>query len=40
MDTKVTKVLEEAIGLAADVARHVAWFVQHQVQPSPRERDD
>lgn len=36
----MTKVLEEAFGLAADVARHVAWFVQHQVQPSPRERDD
>ena len=36
----MTKVLEGAIGLAADFARHVAWFVQHQVQPSPRERED
>lgn len=36
----MTKVLEDAIGLATDFARHVAWFVQHQVQPSPRERDD
>jgi hypothetical protein len=40
MDIRMTKVLEGALGFAADVARHVAWFVQHQVQPSPRERDD
>jgi hypothetical protein len=40
MDIRMTKVLGGALGLAADVARHVAWFVQHQVQPSPRERDD
>jgi hypothetical protein len=40
MDARMTKVLEEALGLAAEVARHVAWFVQHQVQPTPRERDD
>ena len=36
----MTKMLEGAFGLAADVARHVAWFVQHHVQPSPRERGD
>ena len=36
----MTKVLEGALELATDVARHVAWFVQHQVQPSPRERAD
>jgi hypothetical protein len=36
----MTKVLEDALGLAADVARHVAWFVVYQVQPSPRERED
>jgi hypothetical protein len=36
----MTTVLEGALELAADVARHVAWFVQHQVQPSPRARDD
>jgi hypothetical protein len=39
MDIRMTKVLEDALGLAADVARHVAWFVRHQVQPSPRERE-
>jgi hypothetical protein len=27
------------IGLAADVARHVAWYVTHQIQSSPRDRD-
>jgi hypothetical protein len=36
----MTKLLEGALGLAADVARHMAWFVAHQVQPSPRERSD
>jgi hypothetical protein len=40
MDIRMTKVLGGALGLAADVARHVAWLVAHQVQPSPRERDD
>jgi hypothetical protein len=40
MDIRMTKVLEDAIGLATDVARHVVWFVAHQVQPSPRERED
>jgi hypothetical protein len=40
MDIRMTKVLEDALGLATDLARHVAWFVAHQVQPSPRERDD
>jgi hypothetical protein len=39
MDIRMTKVLEGAIGLATDVARHVAWFVAHHVQPSPRDRD-
>jgi hypothetical protein len=39
METRMVKVLEGALGLAAEVARHVAWFVRHQVQPSPRERD-
>ena len=36
----MTKLLEDALGLAADVARHVAWFVSHQMQPNPRERSD
>jgi hypothetical protein len=40
MDARMTKVLEATLGLAADVARHVAWFVVHQVQPSPRDRTD
>jgi hypothetical protein len=39
MDIRMTKVLEGALGLAADVARHVAWFVQHHVQASPRDRE-
>jgi hypothetical protein len=28
-----------AAGLVADVARHVAWYVAHQMQSSPRDRD-
>jgi hypothetical protein len=40
MDDAMARVLGGAIGLAAGVARHVAWFVCHQVQPSPRERAD
>jgi len=40
MDIRMTKVLEDALGLAADMARHVAWLFRHQVQPSPRERGD
>jgi hypothetical protein len=40
MDIRMTKVLEDALGLAADVAKHVAWFVQHQMQPTPRDRED
>jgi hypothetical protein len=28
-----------AIGLAAEVARHVAWYVTHQIHGSPRDRD-
>jgi hypothetical protein len=27
-----------ALSLVADVARHVAWFVSHQIERSPRER--
>jgi len=40
MGARMIKALEDAIGFTADLARHVAWFVAHQVQPSPRERDD
>jgi hypothetical protein len=40
MNLRVAKLLEDALGLAADLARHVAWFVVHQVQPSPRDRGD
>jgi hypothetical protein len=34
----MTKLLGDAIELAADLARHVAWYVSHQVQPEPRDR--
>jgi hypothetical protein len=34
----MTKLLGGAIGLAAGLARHVAWYVSHQVQPEPRDR--
>jgi hypothetical protein len=34
----MTKALEGALGLAADVARHVAWYVSHQMSGSPRSR--
>ena len=27
-----------ALSLAADVARHVAWFVSHQIERRPRDR--
>jgi hypothetical protein len=40
MDSRMAKVLGGALELAANVARHMAWFVQHQVQRSPRERGD
>jgi hypothetical protein len=26
-----------AVGLAADVARHLAWYVSHQVNGQPRD---
>jgi hypothetical protein len=26
-----------AVGLAADVARHIAWYVNHQVNGQPRD---
>jgi hypothetical protein len=26
------------LGLAADVARHLAWYVSHRIDPRPRER--
>jgi hypothetical protein len=34
----MTKLIGGAIGIAADVARHVAWYVSHQVQRDPRTR--
>jgi hypothetical protein len=34
----MSKLLGGAIGLAADVARHVAWYVSHQMQSDPRDR--
>jgi hypothetical protein len=36
--TKMTKLLGGAMGLAADVARHVAWYVAHQMNAEPRNR--
>ena len=35
----MSKLIGEALGLAADVARHLAWYISHHVQPDPRERD-
>jgi hypothetical protein len=35
------KVVGGAVGvlsLAADVARHVAWYLAHRIDPQPRER--
>jgi hypothetical protein len=26
------------LGLAVDVARHLAWYVAHRIDPRPRER--
>jgi hypothetical protein len=26
------------LGLAADVAKHVAWYLSHRIDPHPRER--
>jgi hypothetical protein len=26
------------LGLAADVAKHVAWYVSHRIDPQPRDR--
>jgi hypothetical protein len=39
VEGEMAKLLGGAIGLAAEVARHVAWYVSHQMQPDPRERD-
>jgi len=33
------KLFGGAFGLAAGVVRHVAWYVSHQMQGSPRVRD-
>jgi hypothetical protein len=38
VERRMSKLLGSAIGLAADVARHVAWYVSHQMQAEPRER--
>jgi hypothetical protein len=29
---RMTKLVAGALGLAADVARHVAWYVSHQIR--------
>jgi hypothetical protein len=38
MDERMTKTLGDALGLAAGIARHVAWYVSHQMYGSPRAR--
>jgi hypothetical protein len=35
----MARLVEGAIGLATAVARHVAWYVSHQMQPDPRDRN-
>jgi hypothetical protein len=39
MVSGMTKLIAGAVGLVTDVARHVAWYVSHHVQPNPRRRD-
>jgi hypothetical protein len=34
----MAKLVGGAMGLAAAVARHVAWYVSHQMQSNPRDR--
>jgi hypothetical protein len=38
VEGEMAKLLGGAIGLAADVARHVAWYVSHHMNPEPRDR--
>jgi hypothetical protein len=33
------KLLGGVLGLATNVAKHVAWYVAHQFERQPRERD-
>jgi hypothetical protein len=37
-EERMAKLIGDALELAADLARHVAWYVSHQVHPEPRER--
>jgi hypothetical protein len=37
-ESEMTKLFGGTVGLAAAVARHVAWYVSHQVQADPRDR--
>ena len=32
MVTRMTKLIGQAVGLATDVVRHVAWYVSHQLR--------
>jgi hypothetical protein len=38
VEREMAKLVGGAMGLAAAVARHVAWYVSHQIQPNPRDR--
>jgi hypothetical protein len=35
----MTKLLGDALGVAANIARHMAWYVSHHVQADPRTRN-
>jgi hypothetical protein len=37
VEREMAKLVGGAMGLAAAVARHVAWYVSHQMQPNPRD---
>jgi hypothetical protein len=35
----MTKLLGGALGIATEVARHLVWYVRHQLHGDPRDRD-
>ena len=40
MGKKLAAGAASAAGLGAEVARHLAWYLSHQVNPRPRDKDD
>ena len=38
VEREMAKLVGGAIGLATALARHVAWYVSHQMQADPRDR--